>query len=152
MTEVTTMVEIYSDGACSGNPGPGGYGTILRYGSNEKELSGYAAETTNNRMEMLGAIAGLEALKHPCQVRLTTDSQYLVKGMTEWITGWQRKGWKNSKKEEVANRDLWERLLALANTHQVNWVWVKGHAGHEENERCDELARMEIVNAPSQSS
>ena len=149
MTEPTTMVEIYSDGACSGNPGPGGYGTILRYGNHEKELSGYDAETTNNRMEMLGAIAGLEALKQPCRVRLTTDSQYLVKGMTEWIAGWQRKGWKNSKKEEVANRDLWERLLALANTHQINWVWVKGHAGHEENERCDELARMEIVNATS---
>lgn len=140
-------VEIFSDGACSGNPGPGGYGTILRQGAHEKELSGYAAETTNNRMEMLGAIAGLEALKRPCHVCLTTDSQYLVKGMTEWIEGWQRKGWKNSKKEEVANRDLWERLLLLAEKHQIDWVWVKGHAGHPENERCDELARLEILNA-----
>ena len=142
----STVVEIFSDGACSGNPGPGGYGTILRYGNNEKELSGYAAETTNNRMEMLGAIAGLEALKRPCRVCLTTDSQYLVKGMTEWIENWQRKNWKNSKKEEVANRDLWERLLGLAEKHQIDWIWVKGHDGHLENERCDELARLEITN------
>ncbi|MCF6238382.1 MAG: ribonuclease HI, partial [Candidatus Marinimicrobia bacterium] len=130
MSQQQGRIEIFSDGACSGNPGPGGYGTILRYGKYEKELSGYAEETTNNRMEMLGAIAGLEALKHPCQVRLTTDSQYLVKGMTEWIENWQRKGWKNSKKVEVANRDLWERLLELVEIHQVEWVWVKGHAGH----------------------
>ena len=147
MTRQSTLVEIFSDGACSGNPGPGGYGTILRHGKHEKELSGYAAETTNNRMEMLGAIAGLEALKRPCRVCLTTDSQYLVKGMTEWIIDWQRKGWKNSKKEEVANRDLWERLLELAKNHQIDWAWVKGHAGHLENERCDELARLEITKA-----
>ena len=147
MTRQSTLVEIFSDGACSGNPGPGGYGTILRHGKHEKELSGYAAETTNNRMEMLGAIAGLEALKRPCRVCLTTDSQYLVKGMTEWINDWQRKGWKNSKKEEVANRDLWERLLELAKNHQIDWAWVKGHAGHLENERCDELARLEITKA-----
>lgn len=145
MVEQKRHVEIYSDGACSGNPGPGGYGTILKYGKHVKELSGYDPETTNNRMEMLGAISGLEALKQPCRVTLTTDSQYLVKGMTEWIDGWQRKGWKNSKKEEVANRDLWERLLELAKKHQIDWVWVKGHAGHAENERCDELARLEIV-------
>jgi ribonuclease HI len=145
MTQNRTVVEIFSDGACSGNPGPGGYGTILRFGEHVKELSGYDPETTNNRMEMLGAIRGLEALKQTCQVRVTTDSQYLVKGMTEWIEGWQRKGWKNSKREEVANRDLWERLLELAATHQIEWLWVKGHAGHEENERCDELARLEIT-------
>ncbi len=145
MSQDKWCVEIFSDGACSGNPGPGGYGTILRHGKNEKELSGYAAETTNNRMEMLGAIAGLEALKRPCRVCLTTDSQYLVKGMTEWIENWQRKGWKNSKKEEVANRDLWERLLGLAGKHQIDWIWVKGHDGHLENERCDELARLEII-------
>ncbi len=145
MSQDKWCVEIFSDGACSGNPGPGGYGTILRHGKNEKELSGYAAETTNNRMEMLGAIAGLEALKRPCRVCLTTDSQYLVKGMTEWIENWQRKGWKNSKKEEVANRDLWERLLGLAEKHQIDWIWVKGHDGHLENERCDELARLEII-------
>lgn len=144
MTQSKAFVEIFSDGACSGNPGPGGYGTILRSGQHEKELSGYAAETTNNRMELLGAISGLEALKRPCSVRLVTDSQYLVKGMTEWIAGWQKKNWKNSKKEEVANRDLWERLLGLAQQHDIEWVWVKGHAGHAENERCDELARSEI--------
>ena len=139
-------VEIFSDGACSGNPGPGGYGTILRFGKHVKELSGYDPETTNNRMELLGAIAGLEALTRPCQVHVTTDSQYLVKGMTEWISGWQRKGWKNSKKEEVANRDLWERLVELGKIHDITWIWVRGHAGHAENERCDELARQAIVN------
>ncbi|MFO7577992.1 MAG: ribonuclease HI [Pelovirga sp.] len=140
----STLVEIFSDGACSGNPGPGGYGTVLRFGAHERELSGYAELTTNNRMELLGAIVGLEALSRPCRVRLTTDSQYLVKGMTEWLQGWQRNGWRNSKKEEVANRDLWERLAALADIHQIEWVWVKGHDGHRENERCDELARREI--------
>jgi len=147
MVQELRFVEIFSDGACSGNPGPGGYGTILRYGSHVKELSGYDPETTNNRMELLGAISGLEALKNSCRVRLTTDSQYLVKGMTEWIDGWQKKHWKNSKKEDVANRDLWERLLALAKKHQIEWVWVKGHAGHPENERCDELARLAILQA-----
>ncbi|MFA5515398.1 MAG: ribonuclease HI [Desulfuromonadales bacterium] len=138
-------VEIFSDGACSGNPGPGGWGTVLRCGSTVKELSGYAAETTNNRMEMMAAIAGLEALKRPCRVRLTTDSEYLKKGMTEWIDGWVRRGWKNSQKKDVANRDLWERLLALGRKHQVTWHWVRGHAGHPENERCDELARQAIL-------
>jgi ribonuclease HI len=144
MTQSKSFVEIFSDGACSGNPGPGGYGTILRSGNHEKELSGFAPETTNNRMELLGAISGLEALKRSCSVRVVTDSQYLVKGMTEWISGWQKKNWKNSKKEEVANRDLWQRLLELAGQHEIEWVWVKGHAGHPENERCDELARSEI--------
>lgn len=151
MSQDKRRVEIFSDGACSGNPGPGGYGTVLRYGKHERELSGYAAETTNNRMEMLGAIVGLEALKQPCQVRLISDSQYLVKGMNEWIEGWQRQGWKNSKKEEVANRDLWERLLELERKHQIEWVWVKGHDGHLENERCDELARLEIIHASENS-
>lgn len=145
MPQSSTIVEIFSDGACSGNPGPGGYGTILRFGGHVKELSGFDPETTNNRMELLGAIVGLEALTRPCTVRLTTDSQYLVKGMTEWVSGWKRKGWKNSKKEDVANRDLWERLLTVAGQHQVEWVWVKGHAGHAENERCDELARAAIA-------
>jgi ribonuclease HI len=139
------IVEIFSDGACSGNPGPGGYGTILHWDDHTRELSGYEAETTNNRMEMMGAIAGLESLKRPCRVRLTTDSQYLHKGMTEWIQGWIRKGWKNSKKEEVLNRDLWERLLALSQKHQIQWRWVRGHDGHRENERCDELAREAII-------
>ena len=138
------LVEIFSDGACSGNPGPGGWGTILRCGGQEKELSGYDPETTNNRMELIGAIAGLEALTRPCRVRITTDSEYVKKGMTEWIDGWVKRGWKNTQKKPVANRDLWERLLELAGQHQVEWHWVRGHDGHAENERCDELARAAI--------
>jgi ribonuclease HI len=141
---MSAKVEIYCDGACSGNPGPGGFGAILRYGGHEKELSGGERETTNNRMELTGALTALESLRRPCQVVVTTDSQYLVKGMTEWIPGWVKKGWKNSKKEPVLNRDLWERLLAQAETHQIEWVWVRGHNGHAENERCDELARLAI--------
>ncbi|MBW2452031.1 MAG: ribonuclease HI [Deltaproteobacteria bacterium] len=140
----SNLVEIFSDGACSGNPGPGGWGTILRYGDQEKELSGFEPETTNNRMELTAAIAGLEALTRPCQVQLTTDSQYLKKGITEWIEGWVARGWKNSQKKPVANRDLWERLLALSETHHIKWHWVRGHDGHAENERCDELARLAI--------
>ena len=135
------IVEIFCDGACSGNPGPGGFGAILRYGGQVKELSGGARETTNNRMEMTAAIEALRQLTRPCQVLITTDSQYLVKGMTEWIGGWQRKGWRNSKKEPVVNRDLWELLLSLTKSHSVQWRWVRGHAGHVENERCDQLAR-----------
>jgi len=138
-------VAIFCDGACSGNPGPGGYGSIIRCGGKEKVLSGSEALTTNNRMELTAAIAALEALKRPCEVVLTTDSQYLVKGMTEWIQGWVRKGWKNSRKEDVLNRDLWERLLALDGVHRIRWDWIRGHNGHEENERCDELARSAIL-------
>ncbi len=138
-------VEIFCDGACSGNPGPGGFGCILRSGAREKELAGADPHTTNNRMELTAAITALESLKRPCDVVLTTDSQYLVKGMTEWIQGWLRRGWKNSKKEDVLNRDLWERLLALSRTHRIQWVWIRGHNGHPENERCDELARQAIV-------
>lgn len=145
MSDSTAVVEIFSDGACSGNPGPGGWGTLLRWDGHTRELSGYEAQTTNNRMEMMAAIAGLEALKRPCRARVTTDSQYLYKGITEWIHGWRKKGWKNSKKEEVANRDLWERLLELTAKHQVEWHWVRGHNGHPENERCDELARAAIT-------
>ena len=144
MTASKKIVEIFSDGACSGNPGPGGWGTILRWNGNVKELSGFEPETTNNRMELIGAIEGLASLKRPCTVRLTTDSQYLKKGMTEWIDGWVRRGWKNSQKKDVANRDLWERLLELTAVHQVEWHWVRGHAGHPENERCDELARAAL--------
>lgn len=138
------IVEIFCDGACSGNPGPGGYGAILRYGGRVKELSGGAGDTTNNRMEMTAAIEALRQLKRPCRVLITTDSQYLVKGMTEWIEAWQRKGWRNSKKEPVVNKDLWELLLALTKPHSVRWKWVRGHAGHVENERCDQLAREGI--------
>jgi ribonuclease HI len=141
---MSTPIEIFCDGACSGNPGPGGFGAILRSGSTVKELSGSAFETTNNRMELLAAITALEALKRPCRVVLTTDSQYLVKGMREWLAGWIRKGWVNSKKEPVLNRDLWERLDGLARVHTIDWQWVRGHSGHPENERCDELARQAI--------
>ncbi len=135
------LVEIFCDGACSGNPGPGGYGAILRYGGAEKEISGGATDTTNNRMELTAVIEALRQLTRPCRVSVTTDSQYVVKGMTEWISGWQRKGWLNSKKEPVLNRDLWELLQELSLRHSVDWIWVKGHAGHTENERCDVLAR-----------
>ena len=144
MSSSQNIVEIFSDGACSGNPGPGGWGTLLRFNGHEKELSGYEPQTTNNRMELTGAIAGLRALKRPCRVRLTTDSEYVKKGITEWIDGWVRRGWKNSQKKDVANRDLWEQLLELTKRHQVEWHWVRGHTGHPENERCDELARMAI--------
>ena len=138
------VVEIFCDGACSGNPGPGGYGAILRYNGHLKEISGGAREATNNRMEMTAAIAALSLLTRPCNVTITTDSQYLVKGMTEWIAGWQRKGWRNSKKEPVVNRDLWEQLLVLSEKHTLHWKWIRGHAGHAENERCDQLAREGI--------
>ena len=139
-------VEIYSDGSSRGNPGPGGFGTLLRYVDaqgqvHEKELSQGFAETTNNRMELLGAIGGFEALKRPCVVDFYSDSQYVVKAFTDdWISGWVRRGWKNAQKQPVKNRDLWERLLAAVAPHQVTYHWVRGHAGHPENERCDELA------------
>lgn len=141
----STLVEIFSDGACSGNPGPGGYGAILRYNGHEREISGAEAQTTNNRMELTAAIEALKRLTRPCRVIITTDSQYLVKGMTEWVAGWQRKGWMNSKKEPVLNRDLWEELISLANLHAIEWRWVRGHAGHAENERCDCLAREALA-------
>ncbi|NGM18097.1 ribonuclease HI [Eggerthellaceae bacterium zg-893] len=139
-------VDIYSDGSSRGNPGPGGYGTVLRFVDSQghehrKELSGGYRETTNNRMELLGAIVGLEALKRPCSITLYSDSQYLVNAFNQhWIDGWLKRGWKNAKKEPVKNADLWRRLLAAKEAHQVRFVWVKGHAGHPENERCDELA------------
>lgn len=145
MTEKNKLVEIFSDGACSGNPGPGGWGTLLRWDGHEKELSGFEPETTNNRMELTAAISGLAALKRSCRVRLTTDSEYVKKGITEWIDGWVRRDWKNSQKKDVANRDLWEQLLEQSRRHQIEWCWVRGHAGHPENERCDELARAAIV-------
>lgn len=141
---MSAMIEIFCDGACSGNPGPGGFGAILKSGKSEKELSGGEIITTNNRMELTAAITALESLTRPCIVTVTSDSQYMVKGMTEWISGWVRKGWINSKKEPVLNRDLWERLQELSLTHRIEWKWVRGHAGHVENERCDELARAAI--------
>ena len=140
-----TPVEIFCDGACSGNPGPGGYGAILRYNGHEKEIRGGEAHTTNNRMELTAAMEALRLLTRPCRITIVTDSQYLVKGMTEWIQGWQRRGWQNSKKEPVLNRDLWEELLKLSARHDVSWQWIRGHAGHAENERCDSLARQAIT-------
>ncbi len=137
-------VDIYTDGACSGNPGPGGWGAILRYNGIEKELSGGDPGTTNNRMEMMAAIAALEALKRPARVRLHTDSIYLKDGITKWIHAWKARGWKTASKKPVKNQDLWQRLEAALVPHQVTWFWVKGHAGHAENERADELARTAI--------
>ena len=137
-------VEIFTDGACSGNPGPGGWGAILRYKATEKELSGGERRTTNNRMEMMAAIAALEALKRPSKVRITTDSTYLRDGITKWIKAWKKRGWKTASKQPVKNVDLWQRLEAAVEGHQVQWHWVKGHAGHPENERADALARSEI--------
>ena len=140
-------VNLYTDGACSGNPGPGGWGAILCYGASRKELSGGEAQTTNNRMELLAAIRGLQALKEPCQVTLTSDSRYLVDAISKgWVWGWQKKGWKRSGNAPVLNIDLWQELLPLLAKHQVEFVWVKGHAGHPENERCDQLAVGQIQN------
>lgn len=134
-------VEIYTDGACSGNPGPGGWGVVLRYGSREKELSGGELNTTNNRMELTAAIKGLSALKEPCAVKLVTDSKYVADGITKgWAESWRKNGWRKADKKPALNPDLWEQLLNLLNEHTVNIEWVKGHAGHPENERCDELA------------
>jgi ribonuclease HI len=137
-------VDLFTDGACSGNPGPGGWGAVLRYGAVEKELSGAEAVSTNNRMEMMAAIQGLEALKRPCRVRIHTDSIYLRDGITKWIHAWKAKGWKTAGKEPVKNVDLWQRLEAALGSHEVTWHWVKGHAGHPENERADALARGAI--------
>ena len=134
-------VSIYTDGACSGNPGKGGWGAVLVYNGTEKEMSGFEAETTNNRMELMAAIAGLEALNRPCEIELYSDSQYLVNAFNQhWIEGWIKKGWKRGKNEEVKNVDLWKRLLAAKEPHQISFFWVKGHNGHPENERCDFLA------------
>lgn len=134
-------IQLYTDGACKGNPGPGGYGVILRYGSREKELSGGDSATTNNRMELMAAIIGLEALTEPCEVTLYSDSRYLVDAITKrWVYGWKKNGWIKSDKKEAQNIDLWERLLSLLEKHKVTFVWVRGHDGHEFNERCDRLA------------
>lgn len=140
----TDNVELYTDGACRGNPGPGGWGVLLCYKEHEKEMCGGEADTTNNRMELMAAIMGLEALTKPCQVDLYTDSKYVMHGITEWIDNWKAKGWKTSAKKPVKNVDLWQRLDQARNNHQVNWHWVKGHSGHDGNERADELANRGI--------
>jgi ribonuclease HI len=133
-------VEIFTDGACKGNPGPGGWGALLRLGQSEKELSGSDPQTTNNRMELTAAIRALEALKEPCEVVLHSDSKYVLDGITRWVGGWQRNGWKTAARKPVMNAELWRALIAAATPHRVKWVWVKGHDGHPENERVDKLA------------
>lgn len=136
-------VEIFTDGACKGNPGPGGWGAILRFGDKERELSGGEALTTNNRMELIAAIEALKALKRPCHVQLTTDSNYVRDGITKWIHGWRRNGWKTADKKPVKNAELWQALMEATEPHRIDWHWVKGHAGHPENERADALACAE---------
>ena len=138
------VVEIYTDGACRGNPGPGGWGVVLRYKGREKTLYGGEPHTTNNRMELMAAIAGLEALKRHSQVALTTDSQYVKRGITEWMSDWKRRGWKTADRKPVKNVDLWQRLDDLVGRHQVSWHWVRGHTGHVDNERADSLANQAI--------
>jgi ribonuclease HI len=147
LTDVRTngRVTVHTDGACSGNPGPGGWGVILQWGSHVRELKGGEPYTTNNRMELTAAIMALEALKRPCTVDLHTDSEYLRQGITDWISGWKRNGWRTAARKPVRNVDLWQRLDAVVNRHTVHWHWVRGHAGHRLNERADELAREAIA-------
>ncbi len=153
MTELADkIVEIFTDGACSGNPGPGGWGAILRYGAHERELFGGEPHTTNNRMELMAAIMALDALKRPTMVRLYTDSQYVKQGITQWLRGWKAKGWKTAGGDPVKNVDLWQRLEAALAPHQVEWQWVRGHAGHVENERADVLARQGVAQMREQAS
>ncbi|MGC4114942.1 MAG: ribonuclease HI [Myxococcales bacterium] len=147
----TTTVELFTDGACSGNPGPGGWGYLLRMGAHEREACGGEEHTTNNRMEIMGVLRGLEALKRPCKVKLCSDSKYVVQAINEWLAGWKRKGWRrnNGPDGELINADLWKQLDALMQVHEVEARWVRGHNGHAENERCDELARLGIEQALS---
>lgn len=144
VVSVEKIVELFTDGACKGNPGPGGWGVYMRYDGHEKELFGGDKETTNNRMELMAAIMGLETLSRPCHVKLTTDSKYVLQGITEWIDNWKKKGWKNSARKPVKNADLWRRLDAAREIHQIDWIWVKGHSGHDENEIADELANRGV--------
>lgn len=145
---MSDVVEAFTDGACRGNPGPGGWGVLMRFRGVEKEFYGGEAHTTNNRMELQAAIEALKQLKRPCEVKLTTDSQYVRKGITEWIHGWKKKGWKNASKQPVKNAELWQELDKLQSTHTVEWLWVKGHSGHRENEIADQLANRGIDELP----
>ncbi len=147
---MSKLVTIHTDGACSGNPGPGGWGAVLEYGGHEKELSGAEAETTNNRMELMAAIQALEALKRSSRVRLVTDSVYVKDGVTKWIHGWKKNGWKTAAKKPVKNEDLWRRLDQAVQRHDISWEWIKGHAGHAQNERADALARAAIATLSDQ--
>jgi len=149
LPEISKQVEIFTDGSCLGNPGPGGYGAILRYKQHEKELNTGYFLTTNNRMELLAAIVALESLKQSCTVSLSSDSQYLKQGITIWIHNWKKRGWKTTDRKPVKNVDLWQRLDDLVRFHKIDWIWVKGHAGHPENERCDVLART-AAESPTQ--
>jgi len=142
---VSQVIEIYTDGACKGNPGPGGWGALLRMNEHEKELYGGEADTTNNRMELMAAIMAMESLTRPCQVALTTDSQYVKNGINQWMDNWKKRGWKTADKKPVKNQDLWKRLDAALQDHEVEWHWVRGHTGHPENERADELANKGIL-------
>ena len=144
---MNSPVVIHTDGACRGNPGPGGWGAVLEHQSRERELYGYEPETTNNRMELMAIIQALEALKRPCRVRAITDSQYVMKGVTEWMAGWKKRGWRTASRKPVANRDLWERLDAAIQRHDIEWQWVRGHTGQAGNERADELANRGIDEA-----
>src|SRR5699024_7844726 len=151
MIDENNLVHAYTDGACSGNPGPGGWGVLLKYRGHEKELSGFAPETTNNRMELMAAIMALEALNRPCHVALSTDSPYVQQGILNWVQNWIKKGWKTASNKPVSNQDLWQRLLEAEKRHlSVDWRWVKGHAGHPENERADDLATGAIAQARSE--
>ncbi|MEQ9011392.1 ribonuclease HI [Algiphilus sp.] len=143
-------VEIYTDGACRGNPGPGGWGAVLRHGAHEKTLCGGEAETTNNRMELMAAIQALEALKSSCEVTLYTDSVYVRNGITEWLDGWRRRGWKTASKQPVKNRELWQRLDAAAQRHRIDWRWVRGHSGNAGNEHADQLANQGLEQAQAE--
>ncbi|BDW81796.1 ribonuclease H [Erythrobacter sp. Dej080120_24] len=146
------QVEIYTDGACKGNPGPGGWGVLLRMGPHEKELSGGEADTTNNRMEMTAVIKGLSALIEPCKVDLYSDSKYVIDGITKWVHGWKKRGWVNASKKPVRNADLWHEMIEIADRHEIKWHWVKGHSGHSENDRVDKLASDEADRIAAQAS
>ena len=143
-------VKIYTDGACKGNPGRGGWGAVLQYGNSEKEISGFQTETTNNIMELTAAVEALKLLKEPCEITLTTDSTYVKNGISKWIFSWKKNGWKTASKKSVKNKELWQELELLSKNHSINWKWVKGHSGHPENERCDQLANEAISKMSSE--